>query len=144
MNHIPTSCALGVVLGLASCTYCDSEKEKSQKIAQSMFDAFNRHDWVDMSMHYKDTAQFLDPSFGPAYVKKSREDIINKYAEFQQAFPNLHDQVVAIHVAGNVATVEFISTGTSNEGYEFKIPIVSVLTIEHGLITKDATYYDQP
>ena len=38
--------------------------------------------------------------------------------------------------------VEFVSTGTAPDGTKFELPIVSIFTIEEGMITKDWTYYD--
>ena len=38
--------------------------------------------------------------------------------------------------------VEFISTGTAEDGSQFELPICTIFTIENGKITKDFTYYD--
>jgi ketosteroid isomerase-like protein len=107
-----------------------------------MFDAFNHHDWEKMAGHYSDSALFLDPAFGKEYVTQSRQAVIQKYKGFQDAFPDIHDEIVGIYASGNRVTVEFISTGNSPDGVSFKLPIVTVLTIADDKIIRDATYYD--
>jgi ketosteroid isomerase-like protein len=108
-----------------------------------MFDAFNRHDWNAMANYYSESASFLDPSFGPEYVTKTRQETAAKYAEMQKMFPDLHDELVGVYPSGDKVTVEFVSTGTISDSIKFSLPIITVLTFENGLIIKDATYYDQ-
>jgi len=107
-----------------------------------MFDAFNRHDWKAMSEHYADSALFLDPSFGIDYVRQSRNEMIAKYTQMEQLFPNIHDKVVTLFAKGDQVAVEFVSTGSSGDSVSFTLPISCVLTLRHNLIVKDATYYN--
>jgi ketosteroid isomerase-like protein len=132
-----------LVWACVACTNTPNSGE-NENIAhvKSMFDAFNRHDWKTMSEHYADSAQFLDPSFGPHYVIQSRSDIVKKYQELEQMFPNVSDQIVNVFAAGNTVAVEFISTGNSGDSISLRLPISAVLTLQNGLIVKDATYYN--
>ncbi len=107
-----------------------------------MFDAFNQHNWKLMSEHYADSAQFLDPAFGTDYIYQSRDEMIKKYAEMEQMFPNINDNVVGIFAAGDKVSVEFISTGNAGDSISFSLPISCVLTLKNKLIIKDATYYN--
>ena len=107
-----------------------------------MFEAFNRHDWKAMAEHYVDSASFLDPAFGKEYVKQSRDQVASKYKDMESAFPDIHDELIGIYPSGNKVIVEFISTGTASDGVKFALPIGCILTIEHGKIVNDATYYD--
>lgn len=132
----------GMLLILAACTSAENQVEKNTLVAQKLFEAFNKHNWKAMSELYTEQAQFLDPSFGPELVIKSRSETIAKYSEMQAAFPDIQDTIQNIYPSGETVTVEFISTGTAPDGTIFSLPIVSILTIRDGLIVKDATYYD--
>jgi len=113
------------------------------KIIRQYFDHFNNHEWTSMAAMYTDTAEFKDPSMGPSIVKQTKAQIIEKYDQLQHIFPNLHDEIIQTYISGeNHIIVEFISTGTAEDSTEFELPICTIFTIEHGLITKDFTYYD--
>ena len=76
-------------------------------------------------------------------VKQTRQQIIDKYSELSQVFPDLYDEVIQIYPSGDKhIIVEFISTGTAPDNSKFELPICTILTIENGIITKDFTYFD--
>jgi ketosteroid isomerase-like protein len=132
------------IIALISCSTPTAapEAEKNITVVKGMFDAFNRHDWKAMAEHYADPASFLDPSLGSSYVNQSRKEIEEKYAGLHRMFADIHDEVIAMYPSGDKVIVEFVSTGTGPDSVAFSLPIATVLTIENGLITKDATYYD--
>lgn len=129
-----------LVLVIFSCA--PSSEGLNTEIATQMFAAFNAHDWQKMTSFYSANAEYLDPAYGKEYVKKSAAEIAEKYADMQQMFPNIHDEVKNMHVAGDKIIVEFISTGSSGDSLNFSLPICSVLTFQNGKIVRDATYYD--
>lgn len=131
-----------LVWAVSACTSSSGQEEKNSQHVQSMFEAFNRHDWKAMSEHYEDSALFLDPSFGIDYVRQSRNEMITKYTQMEQLFPNIHDKVVTLFAKGDQVTVEFVSTGSSGDSLSFTLPISCVLTLRDQLIVKDATYYN--
>jgi ketosteroid isomerase-like protein len=131
-----------VLLLIAGCD-TGSETEKNKAIANSLFEAFNEHNWQKMAFLYSDNATFLDPSFGKEYVTKTRAEIATKYAELEKLSPDIHDHVVGVYASDDKVTVEFVSTGTISDSIHFSLPIVSILTFKDGLIIRDATYYDQ-
>lgn len=119
------------------------ESTEQEKLVEQYFDHFNKHDWTKMADMYTETADFKDPSLGLGIVKQTRAQIIKKYSELHQTFPDLHDQVVNTYPSGkNHIVVEFVSTGTAPDNSKFELPICTIFTIENGLITKDFTYYD--
>lgn len=121
----------------------DNSKTANEKLVEQYFAYFNQHDWVKMSNMYAQTAEFKDPSLGQDIVTQTRKQIIDKYSELSKIFPNLHDQIINLYPAGeNHIIVEFVSTGTASDHSTFKLPICTILTIEHGIITKDFTYFD--
>jgi ketosteroid isomerase-like protein len=123
-------------------TVDDTQAENVSTVKQ-MFEAFNRHDWEAMASFYIDTAEFLDPSFGTAYVKQTRNETAAKYATLEKMYPDVRDNVVAIYSMGDVVGVQFVSSGTDSLGQKFSLPIGCFLTLKNGKIVKDATYYDQ-
>lgn len=133
---------LGSMLLLAACAPVAPQEKQSVDVAKKLFEAFNRHDWKAMADLYIEPASFLDPAYGKEYFLKSREEIMARYAELQRTFPDIRDAVTNIYPSGETVVVEFVSTGTKPDGTSFTLPIVSILTIEKGMIVKDATYYD--
>ncbi|MBA4054468.1 MAG: nuclear transport factor 2 family protein [Marivirga sp.] len=133
---------ISLLVVLVSCRGPGIKGSDAVSIASGMFDAFNQHEWGKMAGYYSDSALFLDPAFGKEYVTQSRASIIQKYKGFEEAFPDIQDQIVGMYASGDKVTVEFISTGNSPDGTSFRLPIVTVLTITNNLIVKDATYYD--
>lgn len=115
----------------------------NEKLIHHYFENFNNHDWQNLAGMYTESAEFKDPSLGQGIVKQSREQIIKKYGELSQMFPDVHDKILNVYPSGakNII-VEFISAGTAPDKSKFELPICTVFTIENGLITKDFTYYD--
>lgn len=138
-----------IFLLFIAITGCNTQKSKTmtntenEKLILQYFEYFNNHDWAKMAGMYIETVEFKDPSLGLGIVQQTRQQIIAKYAELHQMFPDLNDKVLQIYPSGNNhVIVEFISSGTSPEGSKFELPICTIFTIENGMITKDFTYYD--
>ncbi|RYE15324.1 MAG: nuclear transport factor 2 family protein [Sphingobacteriales bacterium] len=127
---------------LASCNKVDSEGEKNIAAAKGMFAAFNNHNWEKMASFYTDTAEFLDPAFGQAYVRKTQPETAKKYAEMHQMFQDIKDDITGVTAAGDRVVVQFTSSGTPGGAAKWELPICSILTFKDGKIIKDATYYD--
>lgn len=126
---------------------CDNQKNSAstdnETLVKQYFEHFNKHEWAKMANMYAENAEFKDPSLGQGIVKQTRQQIMDKYAELNKIFPNLHDQVIQIYPSGDKhIIVEFVSTGTAPDNTKFELPICTILTIENGLITKDFTYFD--
>ncbi|MFM2361798.1 MAG: hypothetical protein RLZZ316_700 [Bacteroidota bacterium] len=142
---------LFVALSCMACNSVVSVKTNTTPPADStavkqallLFEKFNQHDWAGMAALYADTALFKDPSLGTDIVPQTRQQTIEKYTQLQQTFTNIKDSVVALYPSGSqTVVVEFISKGTAPDGSSFELPIITVLTIQNSLITKDYTYYD--
>lgn len=139
---------LALTLLLSSC----NNKPKSENIMtttenenliKKYFEHFNNHDWINMANMYTEKVDFKDPSLGQGIVQQTKQQIINKYAELNKLFPDLHDEVIQIYPSGDkYIVVEFISRGTAPDQSKFELAICTIFTIENGLITKDFTYYD--
>jgi ketosteroid isomerase-like protein len=144
MKIITTFILLGILL--ISCTHQNStnmESAENVKIIRQYYEYFNNHEWGKMAEMYIEVSDFKDPSLGQGIVKQSRQQIIDKYSELSEMFPDVKDEIIQIYPSGNKhVIVEFISTGTAPDGSIFELPICTIFTIENGKITKDFTYYD--
>lgn len=115
----------------------------NETLVKKFFERFNAHDWPAMAAMYIDTANFKDPSLGPGIVKQTRQQTIEKYAELNKVFPDIHDEVIQTYPSGDKnIIVEFVSSGISRDSVKFELPICTIFTIENGLITQDFTYFD--
>ncbi len=115
----------------------------NEKIIKTFYEHFNKHEWEKMASMYADTADFKDPSLGKNLVKQTRKQTAEKYAELNQIFPDIKDEVVQMYPSGEKhVIVEFISSGTAADKSTFRLPICTIFKIENGLITEDFTYYD--
>ena len=136
----------GIVLSsmLISCKQSNNKVQaENEKLIRNYFELFNKHQWKALSEMYSDHAEFKDPSFGNGTVKQSRAEFVKKYAELNQTFPDLKDNVIHVYPSGDKnIIVEFLSTGTAPDQSKFELPISTIFTIENGKITKDFTYYD--
>ena len=126
---------------------CNNQNQKSmtttEKLVKQYFEHFNNHEWAKMANMYSDTAEFKDPTLGQGIVKLTRQQIIEKYTELSEMFPDVKDKVIQIYPSGEKnIIVEFVSTGTAPDNSKFELPICTIFTIENGLITKDFSYFD--
>ncbi len=116
---------------------------ENEKLVAQYFEHFNNHEWTKMANMYTESADFKDPSLGKGIVKQTRQQIIKKYSELNEVFPDLQDKVIQVYPSGEKhIVVEFVSSGTAPDNSKFELPICTVFTIEKGLITKDFTYFD--
>ncbi|MEL7121842.1 MAG: nuclear transport factor 2 family protein [Bacteroidota bacterium] len=121
----------------------EDKQESNLALIKQYYDYFNAHDWEKMAGMYIENADFKDPSLGEGIVKQSRQETMEKYAELNAIFADIHDEVIQTYPSGeNHVIVEFVSTGTAPDGSTFKLPICTIFTIENGKVTKDFTYYD--
>jgi len=143
MNCLLTSL---LILSLFSCnnqSKQNMETSNNESVVKQYFEHFNNHEWSKMANMYTETAEFKDPSLGQGIVKQSREQVIKKYSELSQGFPDVKDEIVSLYPSGDKnIIVEFVSRGTAPDNSKFELPICTIFTIENGMITKDFTYYD--
>lgn len=138
-----------LIIGTSLAISCTNQKNQNmnttdnEKLVKTYFDHFNKHEWEKLANMYVENCEFKDPSLGKGIVKQTRKEIVEKYSELNQIFPDLHDKVLQIYPSGeHHIIVEFVSSGTAADNSKFELPICTILTIEHGMITKDFTYFD--
>ncbi len=131
------------ILTLFSCNQPKENSGENEKLVKQYFEYFNKHDWHKMAAMYSDTAVFKDPSLGQGIEKQTKAQIIKKYDELSQIFPDVKDEVISVYPSGDKhIIVEFVSTGTAPDSSKFELPICTIFKIENGLITQDFTYFD--
>ncbi len=117
--------------------------KKNNMLVKQYFSHFNNHDWNKMADMYSTTAEFKDPSLGRGIIKQTHEQIIQKYSELHEIFPDIVDEIIETYPSGKSnVIIEFVSKGTAPDGSQFELPICTIFTIENGLITKDFSYFD--
>jgi len=138
-----------IFIALVAIVSCNNQKEQqketnnNEKLVKEYFEHFNRHEWAKMAEMYAEPAEFKDPSLGQGIVTQTREQVIAKYSQLNEMFPDLKDEIVNIYPSGEKhIIVEFKSTGTAADSSKFELPICTIFTFENGLITQDFTYYD--
>jgi ketosteroid isomerase-like protein len=146
-NYIKRVALLVSVLTLtASCAERSKPSEQvaqNEQIVKQYFEHFNNHDWQKMADMYIEHAEFKDPSIGTEIVTMTKEEIVAKYSELSQMFPDLKDKVIQTYPSGDKnIIVEFVTVGTAPDNSTLKLPICTIFTIENGKITKDFSYYD--
>lgn len=131
------------ILTLFSCNQPKENSGENEKLVKQYFEYFNKHDWHKMAAMYSDTAAFKDPSLGQGIEKQTKAQIIKKYGELSQIFPDVKDEIISVYPSGDKhIIVEFVSTGTAPDSSKFELPICTIFKIENGLITQDFTYFD--
>ena len=139
---------LFTILIVTLFTSCYNKKQPNMetdntKLIKQYFEHFNQHDFTKMAEMHTDVAEFKDPSLGIGIVKQTRAETIKKYSELNKIFPDLKDSIVQIYPSGEKhIIVEFVSSGTAEDGSKFELPICTIFTIENEKITKDFTYYN--
>lgn len=139
-----------IILLLISCKNKNNNMQNlendsvNKNLVVKYFEYFNAHDWEKMAGMYIENAEFKDPSFGKTAIKQSRKQVVDKYKELAEMFPDLKDEIINIYPSGdNHVIVEFMSKGTSSEDKStFELPICTIFYFENGMIAKDFTYYD--
>lgn len=129
---------------VVSCTTKEhTESNNNEKLVKQYFTYFNNHNWKKMAEMYSKNAEFKDPSLGQGIVTQTHQEIIKKYNELSEIFPDIKDEVVQTYPSGNNhIIVEFISSGTAPDNSKFELPICTIFTIENGKITQDFSYFD--
>lgn len=149
MKTLTVSAVLATMMLFVSCkTNQSSELSRTQEanitIAKQVYTYFNKHDWQGMSELYKETAEFKDPSFGQDAVMQTQKQIVEKYKNLENMFPDVKDEIVNVYPSGEKnVIVEFVSMGANSDGTKWKLPICTIFTIEGGKIVKDYNYYDE-
>ena len=116
-------------------------------IAREYFDAWNRRDWAKFrSLMHPDYSY----TGGDRQEQKGPEAGLAVAQMFASALPDGKIDVQRIHVAGDVAIVEFIGSGTHDgdlmgiaaTGRHMSMPVCNVIEVRDGMIYAEREYMD--
>jgi ketosteroid isomerase-like protein len=127
-------CLMGIV---AEAGASDSPKS----IVEQRFAAVRRHDVEAIVALYANAAVETSPGF--CHERMGPEGVRQTYSELFTSFPNITDDVVAMIVDGKHVAVQFVARVKKPDGtLAFEVPLANFITVEHGRITRDETYFD--
>jgi ketosteroid isomerase-like protein len=103
------------------------------------FDGLNNEDWEDFAAVWTEDAELIGVGARP---RKGRDDVMTYYSTVLVPYPVHRDDPYAIHVCGDVVTVEIAFTGETHEGVPVEFEAVDVFTLRDGRICRLTTWYD--
>lgn len=135
--------ALGLlVVGVtAAPAWAQAAGLSAKAVVDKRIAAVMRHDLEAIVALYAPDAVETSPGF--CTERRGPEGARRTYGELFKAYPNITDDVIGYVVEGNQVAVQFVARVRKPDGsFAFEIPIANFLTVEHGRITRDVTYFD--
>jgi ketosteroid isomerase-like protein len=118
-----------------------SANDSPKSVVEQRFAAVKRHDVDAIVALYADSAVETSPGF--CRQRTGRAGARQTYIELFKSFPSITDEIVAILVDGKHVAVQFIARVKKPDGtLAFEAPLANFITVEHGRITRDETYFD--
>ena len=103
------------------------------------FDGLNNEDWEDFTGIWTEDAELVGVG---ARTRKGRDDVMTYYSNVLVPYPVHYDDPYAIHVSGDIVTVEIAFQGETHEGVSVEFEAVDVFTLREGKIARLTTWYD--
>ncbi len=103
------------------------------------FDGLNNENWDDFNGIWTEDAELIGVGARP---RSGKEDVLTYYSTVLVPYPVHYDDPYAIHVAGDIVTVEIHFTGETHEGVPVEFEAVDVFTMRDGMICRLTTWYD--
>jgi len=110
-----------------------------EETLERYFRDVNAEEWDDFRGIWHDEAELR--VVGGVHLR-GREDVLAYYPRVLASFPAHHDEPYAVHVAGDVATVEIRFRGETRQGVVTEWEALDVFRFRDGLISSLATWYD--
>jgi ketosteroid isomerase-like protein len=116
-----------------------SAETVAQEVMRRYFDGVNNENWEDFRQIWHEDA-VVDVTGGLHF--EGIDEIAPYYPRVLKNFPVHYDDPYAVHVAGDVVTVEIAFRGETLDGVAAEWEAVDVFTLEDGRIRKLTTWYD--
>jgi ketosteroid isomerase-like protein len=113
----------------------------AKAVAEKRIAAVMRHDLHAIVALYAPNAIETSPGFCSQRV--GREGVLRTYGDLFKMFPDITNDKISYTSDGNRVAVQFVALSRKADGtVALQVPIANFLTVEHGLITRDETYFD--
>lgn len=133
--------SIAIAAGTLTACAADPQRGSAKAVVEQRFDAVRQHDVGAVVMLYSSNAVETSPAF--CHERLGRDGVRRTYAELFKAYPNITDDVITMIVDGDRVAVQFVARVRKPDGsFLFEVPLANFLTVQHGLITRDETYFD--
>lgn len=144
MKRISLIASVLILFGLVAAAQRSASSTSPSRIAEDWIAAWNSHNPEKLvvlftnGVVYEDVA-FGEVSHGPAELRKFA-------ASFIEAVPDLKLELAASAIQGNHGSIEWVLSGTDKgifkTGKKFTVRGVSIITLDHGKISRNLDFYD--
>lgn len=132
---------LAICAVVTSSDAVQKTEESARMVVEKRFAAVKRHD-VDavVALYARDAVEtspgFCADRFGPEGARRTYSDLFH-------AHPTISADATAYVVEGNRAAVQFFARTRKPDGtVAWELRLANFLTVEHGQIVRDDTYFD--
>jgi ketosteroid isomerase-like protein len=133
--------AAAVTCTMDACAATRAKDVAARAVAERRIAAVMRHDLDAIAALYAPDAIEISPGFCSQRV--GREGVLRTYGDLFKMFPDITNDRISYTADGNRVAVQFLALSRKADGtVAFQVPIANFLTVEHGLITRDETYFD--
>jgi ketosteroid isomerase-like protein len=135
-------CALAVcAVAIGSSAALAREAETSPRVVvEKRFEAVKHQDIEAIVALYDKDAVETSPAFCEKRI--GREGVRRTYTDLFRMFPTITDDVTTYVVEGDHVAVQFIARSKKADGSDaFEFPLANFLTVKHGRIIRDDTYF---
>lgn len=124
-----------------TCNGAHAAESSAKGVVEKRMAAVMRHDLEAVVALYAPDAVETSPGF--CSNRSGAEGARRTYGELFHAYPNITDDQAIYVVQGRQVAVQFVARVRKPDGsLLFEVPIANFLTVEHGRITRDVTYFD--
>ena len=113
-------------------------------ISGNWIGAWNSHDVEKVISLFTKDVLYEDVTF--AAVNHGTEELRKFATGFLEAVPDLKMELIGSSIQGNQGSIEWVLSGTDRgiykTGKKFSVRGVSIVTVEHGKISRNLDYYD--
>lgn len=115
--------------------------ESARTVVEKRFAAVNRHDLDAIVALYARDAVETSPGF--CADRSGPEGVRRTYTELFQAYPTITAEGATYVVEGSRVAVQFFARARKPDGsVALEVRLANFLTVEHGQIVRDDTYFD--
>lgn len=124
------------------------ESVKNEATAHKFVECWTMENYLDLPKLFAEDCIYLEMPSGRTFTGK--EAVKNFASATLYGIPDTYTEIVSIIANDKMAAVEWIMAGTNSVGWpnipatgkSFRLPILTIMEIENGLIIKNRDYWD--